>query len=91
VAIASALLINVGTLTPDWVESMKLAAKAARRLGKPWVLDPVGCGATPYRSQVRGTDEDGVESRIGFGLGGGRSVGPAPRPTNRRCKICMGC
>lgn len=52
VAISSALLINVGTLTPDWVESMKLAAKAAVRLGKVWVLDPVGCGATPYRSKV---------------------------------------
>ncbi|GAB4815839.1 hypothetical protein N2152v2_002885 [Parachlorella kessleri] len=52
VGIASALLINVGTLSPDWVESMKLAAKAACRLGKVWVLDPVGCGATPYRSQV---------------------------------------
>ena len=35
------------------VGSMKLAAAAAKRLGKPWVLDPVGCGATPYRSQVR--------------------------------------
>ena len=50
--IASALLINVGTLTPDWVESMKLAAATARRLGKPWVLDPVGAGATKFRTQV---------------------------------------
>ena len=32
---------------------MKLAAKRAVELGKPWVLDPVGCGATPYRSQVQ--------------------------------------
>lgn len=31
---------------------MKLAAKRAVELGKPWVLDPVGCGATPYRTQV---------------------------------------
>lgn len=54
VSISSALLINVGTLSPDWVESMKLAAAAAVRLGKVWVLDPVGCGATPYRSQVGG-------------------------------------
>lgn len=52
VAISSALLINVGTLTPDWVDSMKLAAKTATQLGKVWVLDPVGCGATAYRTQV---------------------------------------
>lgn len=50
--VASALLINVGTLTPVWVESMTLAASTARRLGKPWVLDPVGAGATKFRTQV---------------------------------------
>jgi hydroxyethylthiazole kinase len=52
VAIASALLINIGTVTSNWTVGMKLAAAAATRLGKPWVLDPVGCGATPYRTQV---------------------------------------
>lgn len=36
----------------QWVGGMKLAAKKAVELGKPWVLDPVGCGATPYRTQV---------------------------------------
>ena len=50
--IASALLVNVGTLSPAWVESMQLAASAANELGKPWVLDPVGAGATPFRTQV---------------------------------------
>ena len=40
--LAAALVINVGTLTPAWVESMHLAAKAASALGHPWVLDPVG-------------------------------------------------
>lgn len=52
VAISGALLINAGTLSSDWVASMKLAAAQAVRLGKPWVLDPVGCGATPYRTAV---------------------------------------
>lgn len=51
--IASALLVNVGTLSPDWTEGMHLAAKAAKALGKPWVLDPVGAGATPFRTQAR--------------------------------------
>ena len=31
---------------------MRLAARKAVALGKPWVLDPVGCGATPYRTEV---------------------------------------
>lgn len=53
--IASALVINVGTLTPAWVESMTLAAATAGRLGKPWVLDPVGAGATTFRTQVGAT------------------------------------
>lgn len=51
--LATGLVINVGTLTPDWVASMELAAKTANKLGKPWVLDPVGAGATPFRTQAR--------------------------------------
>ena len=50
VAIASALVINIGTLSPPWVAAMERAALRARTLAKPWVLDPVGCGATPYRT-----------------------------------------
>ena len=52
VAIANALAINIGTLSAPWVASMKLAAAKATGLGKPWVLDPVGCGATPYRTRT---------------------------------------
>ena len=51
-AIASALVVNIGTLSPPWVESMERAADRAVALGKPWVLDPVGAGATPYRTRV---------------------------------------
>ena len=50
--VADALVVNVGTLSKDWVESMQLAAKTASKLGKPWVLDPVGAGATKFRTQV---------------------------------------
>lgn len=50
--IAAALVVNVGTLTPAWVESMHLAAAAANAAGHPWVLDPVGAGATKFRTQV---------------------------------------
>ena len=42
----------MGTLTSDWVSSMELAAKTAKSLNKPWVLDPVGAGATPFRTKV---------------------------------------
>ncbi len=52
VAIAAALVINIGTLSPMWVTSMKLAATDADRRGLPWVLDPVGAGATSWRTLV---------------------------------------
>jgi hydroxyethylthiazole kinase len=54
VDIAQALVINIGTLSPSWVAAMKLAAARAVARGKPWVLDPVGVGATGYRSAVAG-------------------------------------
>lgn len=52
VAISDALCVNIGTLSPPWVEAMRLAVAKANALGKPWVLDPVGCGATPYRTKA---------------------------------------
>jgi hydroxyethylthiazole kinase len=52
VAISGALVINIGTLSASWVESMTLAADAASRHGKPWVLDPVGAGATRLRTET---------------------------------------
>lgn len=51
-AIADALVVNIGTLSPPWVAAMQAAVARANALGKPWVLDPVGCGATPYRTRV---------------------------------------
>ncbi len=52
VAISDALAVNIGTLSPPWVAAMRAAVMRARALGKPWVLDPVGCGATAYRTQI---------------------------------------
>lgn len=49
VTICSASVINIGTLDDYWVESMLKAAAKAHELNKPWVLDPVGAGATAYR------------------------------------------
>jgi hydroxyethylthiazole kinase len=50
--IADAVLINLGTPTAAQVESSRLASAAARAAGKPWVLDPVGAGGLPWRTQV---------------------------------------
>ncbi len=50
--LASALVLNIGTLEKQWVESMILAGKSANRKGIPVVLDPVGAGATPYRTNT---------------------------------------
>lgn len=49
-ALIGALVINIGTLSSDWVDSMIAAARSARERGKPWVLDPVGAGATAFRT-----------------------------------------
>ena len=52
VAISNALVINIGTLSAPWIEGMRLASNKAVALGKPWVLDPVGCGATRIRTDL---------------------------------------
>ncbi len=48
--IAQALVLNLGTLSRPWIEAMQLAAAAARARGIPIVLDPVGAGATRFRT-----------------------------------------
>ncbi|WML39434.1 hydroxyethylthiazole kinase [Neobacillus sp. OS1-2] len=50
--IASSLVLNIGTLNPQTVETMILAGKAANEHGVPVIFDPVGAGATPYRTET---------------------------------------
>ena len=50
--LARALVLNIGTLSPDWVEAMLRAGRVARERGIPLVLDPVGAGATTYRTET---------------------------------------
>src|SRR5688500_15589887 len=52
VGLARALVLNIGTLSPPWVEAMLAAGKAANARGIPVVLDPVGAGATRYRTET---------------------------------------
>lgn len=49
---AAALVLNIGTLSDEWVEAMLAAGRAANRTGAPVALDPVGAGATSYRTET---------------------------------------
>ncbi|MDL4841113.1 hydroxyethylthiazole kinase [Aquibacillus rhizosphaerae] len=49
---ADALVLNIGTLTTVQVDAMIMAGKAANKKGIPVVLDPVGVGATPFRTDA---------------------------------------
>ncbi|SFT36641.1 hydroxyethylthiazole kinase [Halomonas saccharevitans] len=83
-ALAGALTINIGTLSPHWVEAMEAAALAAGETGRPWVLDPVAVGATRYRREtgarllalsptvIRGNASEIIA--LAGGAGGGRGV-----------------
>ena len=50
--IASALVINIGTLTKLQIESMKLSAKTANKTDTPIILDPVGVGVSKLRNDT---------------------------------------
>ncbi len=50
--LAGAMVVNMGTLDAQWVMRMQLALSAAQACQLPCVFDPVGVGATPYRTQV---------------------------------------
>jgi hydroxyethylthiazole kinase len=52
VGLAGALVLNIGTLSESWIEAMLLAGRAANERGVPIVLDPVGAGATAYRTET---------------------------------------
>ncbi len=52
VNIASALVVNIGTLSRDWIKAMFKAAERANARGIPVILDPVGAGATGFRTET---------------------------------------
>jgi len=84
VSLASAVVLNIGTLNERTIESMIQAGKAANKKGIPVILDPVGAGATKYRTDtvwkildnVKVSIIKGNEGEIGFLAGeGGKVVG----------------
>jgi hydroxyethylthiazole kinase len=52
VGLAGALVLNIGTLSSQWVDAMLSAGGAANDRGVPVVLDPVGAGATRFRTET---------------------------------------
>jgi hydroxyethylthiazole kinase len=83
-ALAGALLVNLGTLDAPQAEAMELAVAAARRAGRPWVLDPVAVGALGFRTRfaqrlldagpaaIRGNASEIIS--LAGGAGGARGV-----------------
>ncbi|WP_227937539.1 hydroxyethylthiazole kinase [Alkalihalobacillus deserti] len=51
-SIAGALLLNIGTLSSEQIDNMIIAGLAANKAGVPVVLDPVGAGATQFRTDM---------------------------------------
>ena len=88
--VADAVLVNLGTPTAAQVISMRLAAEAAHKAGKPWVLDPIAAGGLPWRgavaaellafkpSIIRGNASE-IIGLAGLG-GGGRGVDSSADP-----------
>jgi len=55
VGLARSLVLNIGTLSAPWVEAMRKAGRRAKERGIPVVLDPVGAGATRFRTETAHT------------------------------------
>jgi len=66
-AVASAVLINLGTLSAEREVAMRAAATAAHDHGRPWVFDPVAVGVLGPRPHDRGMQ---VEELPGSEFGG---------------------
>ncbi|GAC1360970.1 MAG: hydroxyethylthiazole kinase [Ktedonobacteraceae bacterium] len=79
VSIAGALVLNIGTLTPEQVQAMLKAGKRANERNIPIVLDPVGAGATRLRthSALRLLSELHISALRGNGSEVGALIGVA--------------
>ena len=63
-SIANALVLNIGTLDKDLVQSMIKAGKKANELKIPVILDPVGSGATKLRTESAREILDSVDVSV---------------------------
>lgn len=51
-ALSDALVLNIGTLSKDWLEGMEKSLQLAQAIKKPVVLDPVAVGCTKFRKEA---------------------------------------
>ncbi|NMM88152.1 hydroxyethylthiazole kinase [Rhodococcus sp. SRB_17] len=51
-AVAGGVLVNLGTPDDATAAAFRVAAEAAQKSDTPWVLDPVGVGGLPWRSEI---------------------------------------
>jgi hydroxyethylthiazole kinase len=70
VGLAGALVLNIGTLSDHWIDAMLAAGRAASARGTPVVLDPVGAGATRYRTETARRILDEVDVSVVRGNAG---------------------
>ncbi len=63
-AIASSVVLNIGTLNNRTVESMMIAGESANQIGVPVVFDPVGAGASKMRNETVERILDGVKVAV---------------------------
>jgi hydroxyethylthiazole kinase len=63
-SVAGALVLNIGTLSERWIEAMLVAGRAANAAGAPVVLDPVGAGATTFRTETAKRILDDVDVAV---------------------------
>ena len=84
--LASSLVLNIGTLSGHWVEAMLLAGGVATARGIPVVLDPVGAGATEFRTSTSRRILELVDVTVLRGNAGevATLVGAARRGARRR-------
>ncbi|HTG72100.1 MAG TPA: hydroxyethylthiazole kinase [Candidatus Udaeobacter sp.] len=61
---ASAVVLNIGTLDEQIVEACLLAGKSANEHNVPIVFDPVGAGATPFRTAAAHRIIEGVKLAV---------------------------
>ncbi len=73
VARADALVLNLGTPDPSRVKAMLLAGHGANSLGRPVVFDPVGAGASGFRTDAIRSILSGL--RITIIRGNGAEIG----------------
>ena len=99
---SDALVINIGTLSHDWVESMFLAGEKANKKEVPIILDIVGAGATSYRTDIcrqlvsklkisvlkGNAGEIGILTEAGGKVRGVESFGEATGLKKSRYRVC---